>query len=126
MHSHDVQAEIEVLAESAVAICGFQVAVGCRDDAYVDADLIVLPTGRISFSCKTAEELGLHFEGQLADFVKEDSAAIRGLEQPGFCFSGAGKRAFLVAEELASISVGTREPQSTATKGVCAIVPRNE
>ncbi len=33
--------------------------------------------------------------------TEENRAAMRGLEQAGFCFGGAGKRAFFVAEEFA-------------------------
>ena len=47
-----------------------------------------------------AEELRLQLEGQLADLVEEDRAAVGRLERAGALPVGAGERAPLVTEEL--------------------------
>ena len=101
MHGHNVQSEIEILAEGAVAIGGFQVAVGSGDYAHVHRDVIVAAHRTNFLFLQDAQKLGLHFEGQLANFIEEDRAAMRGLEESRFCFCGAGERTFFVAEKLA-------------------------
>src|SRR6267142_124072 len=101
MNGHDVQEEMKIFAESAVAISGFQVAIGGGDNAYVDRDVRIAAYWPNFLFLQDAQELGLHFEGQLADFIKEDRAAVGSLKEAGFCFYGAGERAFFVAEEFA-------------------------
>src|SRR5882757_8311470 len=101
MYGDDVQAEIKVLAEGAVAISGFQVAIGGGDNAYVDCDVRIAAYWPNFLLLQDAQELGLHFERQLANFIEEDCAAVGGLKETGFCFYGSGEGAFFVAEEFA-------------------------
>src|SRR5271168_5202791 len=83
MHGHDVQSEIEILAKSAGAIGGLEIAVGGGDDADVNVHFFVAADGADFFFLKDTKELGLHFQGKLADFIEENGAAIGGLEQAG-------------------------------------------
>jgi hypothetical protein len=48
-----------------------------------------------------AEQLDLHFERQIADLVKESSAAIGQFHQAFLVFRGAAERAFGVPKQLA-------------------------
>ena len=48
-----------------------------------------------------AEQLGLGLQGQLADLVQEERAAVGQLEAADAPGDGAGERPLLVAEELA-------------------------
>ena len=41
----------------------------------------LLPTGPNFFFLQYAQELGLHFQWQLADFIQKNRSAIGGLEQ---------------------------------------------
>jgi hypothetical protein len=95
----DGEAKEQVLAEAAGGDLGEEVAVGGRDDADVDlarggfahAGDIVLLQG--------AQELDLGGEGQLAELVEEERAAVGGLEDAGALGEGAGEGSFGVPEE---------------------------
>ncbi len=71
------------------------------DDAHVDGVL----RGRADFAhvffLDRPEQLDLHRERQVGDFVEEQSAGVRGLEKPVAVALGARECAFLVTEELA-------------------------
>ena len=101
MNGHDVQAEIEIFAEGAVAISGFQVAIGGGDNTYVDCDVRIAAYWPNLLLLQDAQELGLHFERQLANFIEENRASVGSLKETGFRFYGAGEGAFFVAEEFA-------------------------
>src|SRR5262249_54037558 len=96
-----VEAEVEILAEGAFAVGSFQIAIGGRDDAHVDGD------GRIAADrpdlalLQHAQQLGLHFERKLADFVEKNGSAICGLKKTSLRFDGSRKSTFFVTEELA-------------------------
>ena len=70
----------EVLAEGAVAIGGLQVAIGGGNYADVDRYVIIAAHRANFLLLQDAQEFGLHFERQLADFVQEDGAAVGSLE----------------------------------------------
>src|SRR5579883_889609 len=101
VQGHDVEPEIEVLAEGAGAVFLLQVAVGGGDDAYVDLDALVAADGADLFFLQDAQQLGLHLERQLPDLVEEQGPAIGRLKQPGARAEGAGEGALLVAEQFA-------------------------
>src|SRR6266852_1623679 len=101
VHGHDVQAKIEVFAKCALAVGSLEVSVGCSDDAHINAHMIIAANRPDFLLLQNAQELGLHLEGQFANFVEEDGAAVGGLEQSGLRFRGAGKGALFVAEQLA-------------------------
>jgi len=55
---------------------------------------------RSNLALKHAKKFRLKFEGKVADFVKEEGAAIGEFEAANFLTDGAGEGAALVAEEL--------------------------
>jgi hypothetical protein len=68
---------------------GAQVAVGGRDDAHVDLDVFLPTEAAERAAFEHAEQGGLHSQGQLADLVQEDRAAVRQLERPFLATLGA-------------------------------------
>ena len=65
---------------------------------------VVAPTDALHLrALEHAQELGLQRQRQLADLVEEQRAAVGRLEVAPACAAiGAGERALLVAEQLAS------------------------
>ena len=61
----------------------------------------LLPTGTHFFFLQDAQQLGLQFQRQFADFVEEDCAAIGGLKQSLLRFQRSGEGSLFVAEQLA-------------------------
>ena len=61
----------------------------------------VPPTRSNRPSCKHPEQLGLHSQGHLADFVEKERAAVGELEPALFLAVGSGKRSPFVTEQLA-------------------------
>ena len=101
MHRHHVQPEIEIFAKSAGAVGRFQVAVRGRDHAHVHWDLFVAPHGPHFLFLQHAQQLRLHFQRKLADFVEEDCAAVRCMKKAGLRLQGSRERPFFMAEQLA-------------------------
>ena len=80
---HDVDPVVEILAERTVLDAGHEIAMGRRDQAHVEWDLLV-PAQRAHgprFEC--AQELGLHLEGHLPDLVEKERAVV-GLHKEPF------------------------------------------
>ena len=96
----DVQPEEEVLSKAPVPNGQSEVLVRGRDDADVHVD----GPGRAEplelAVLDDAQQLGLGFDGQIANFVKEDGRAVGQLESPDLRGQGARVRALLPAEEL--------------------------
>jgi len=90
----------EVLTELSGGGEGLEVAVGCGDDAGLDAARLGGADAEDLVGLQGAEELGLGGEGHFADLVEEECAAVRGLEESGAVGGGAGECAFDVAEEF--------------------------
>ncbi len=101
VHRDDVEAEVKIFAEGPVLVGGFEIAVGGGDDAHVHFDALVAAHGTHFFFLQHAQQLGLQFEWQFADFVEEDGAAVGRLEQSLLGFQRAGEGSFLVAEQFA-------------------------
>ena len=97
----DVEAEVEILAEPSRLDLLLQVAVGGADHPYVDRDLALAAEPAQPFLLEDAEELGLQLDGNLADLVEEERAAVRQLPGAEPALIGAGEGASLVAEHLA-------------------------
>jgi len=63
--------------------------------------LRVAPSGPDLVLLEDAEELGLEWEGELADLVEEDRAGVASTKQAGPVGARVGEGAALVAEQLA-------------------------
>ena len=64
-----------------------EVAVGRRDEANVDADRLDAADALELALLQRAQELHLHLDGDLADLVEEERAAVGELEAPGLAAS---------------------------------------
>ena len=98
---HDVEPVVEVFAELAFLGQPEQIAVGGGDDADVDLDGLRAADPLEPALLEHAQQLGLHGQGDLADLVEEDRAAVGHLEAALALADRAGESAFLVAEQLA-------------------------
>ena len=78
-----------------------ELAVGGGDDAYIDLDGAVAADAFEFAFLQHAQQLALKRQGQLADFVEENGAAVSELESPFALVRGAGEGTFFVAEEFA-------------------------
>ena len=99
-HRHDLQAEEEVLAETARRDLGLQVAVRRGDDAHVDLDRLGRADAPDLALLEHAQELHLHLRADLADLVEEERPAVGLLEEAALRGGRARERAPLVPEEL--------------------------
>src|SRR5690606_3601334 len=100
-HLDHVEPVVEVLAEATLPDLLQQVAVGRRDQPYVDLDGLDAADPLELLLLDRAEQLHLHVDRDLADLVEEERAVVRELEAARLAGDGAGERALLVAEELA-------------------------
>ncbi len=96
-----VDTVVEILAE---ATCGNQlaeVAVGRRKDAHVDRLLALVADRARGLFLDQAQELHLHREWQVGDFVEEQRAALGRLHEARLVGNCAGEAAAAVTEKLA-------------------------
>jgi len=99
-HREDVQAIVEVTSELPVRHHLRQVPTGGRDHTHVHARCLgAAQTFKFLF-LEHAQELGLEFEGDVADLVEEQGASIRQFEPSDFSSNRAGESSSLVPEEL--------------------------
>ena len=97
----DLEPVVEVLAELAAQHHRLEIAVGGRDHAHVDVDLLVAAKLGELGVLQDVQQLGLQRRLHLADLVEEDRAGVRLLELADARRRGAGEGALLVAEQLA-------------------------
>ena len=72
----DVEAEVEILAERALAMACLEIAVGGGDHADVDLDAAPRADALDDLLLQHAQQLGLQRRRQLADLVEKDGAAV--------------------------------------------------
>ena len=101
MQGHNVQAEVKVFAERTLFVGGLQVAVGGGDHPDIDFVLMVAAHRPHLFFLQHAQQLGLHLQRQLPNFIQKDRASAGRLKEALFGPDGAGKSALLVAEQFA-------------------------
>ena len=95
------EAEIEVLAETTLDYLFLQVAVGGGYDAHIDLRGLCVAHFHELAGLYHAQQLGLQLYGHLADFVEEQRAVVGFLKKSSFVLDRTGKRACLIAEQLA-------------------------
>ena len=96
-----IEAVVQVLAKAAWATSAFRsrwVAAMMRRSTLRHCSA---PTARNSRSWISAQQLDLHLQRQVADFVEESRAAVGQLHQPLLVLRGAAEGALHVAEKLA-------------------------
>ena len=97
----NVEAVVQVFAEAAHLDHAFEVLVGGRDDAHIDALGLVAAHAFEGTFLQHTQQLDLHRQRHIADFIKEQGAAVGQLETPGTAGDRPGKGALLVAEQFA-------------------------
>ena len=97
----DVEAIVEILSKAARVDFALEIAVGGRDDARRDRDGPVAADTHHLPVFEHAQQLGLRRQRQLSDLVEKQRSAAGVLECAAAQAIGAGKRAALVAEQLA-------------------------
>ena len=108
---------VQVLAEIAAGDGVGQVAVGGRDQPNVDLDRFV-GANPDDLALSRARKLDLRAQGDVADLVEEEGAAV-GVLEPAFPLPvGAGERPLDVAEELAFQDVIGNAAQLRVTNGL--------
>lgn len=98
---HNIKAEIEVGTEGSLSDHLFKVPVGSANHADVNMMRLGRTDGGHAGFLDYPQELALQFGVEFADFVKEDSSAVRGTEKTYGVCSCAGKSALFVSEKLA-------------------------
>src|SRR5438445_10155819 len=114
MHGDDVQAKIQIVPEVTGTVCGFQIAIGGRDDARVNLEFLIAAHRAHLLLLQEPKKLGLHFERQFSNFVQENGAAIRRLEKACLGPLSASKGASFVAEKF---TFDERRNQRAAVNG---------
>ena len=97
----DIETEVEVLAEAPARHLGAQVAIGGGHHPHVDRTGARLADPLEGALLQHAQQLALQVQGNLADFVEEQCAAIGELEPADTVAECAREAALGVAEELA-------------------------
>src|SRR5215813_1120482 len=97
----DIQPVIEVGAEPPIVDLALQIAIRRCDDAHIGLNGPVATDPLEFLLLENPQQGDLHFRGQFADLVQKDRSAVCGLKASDPLLERAGKRAFLVAEQLA-------------------------
>src|ERR1700751_5047543 len=94
----DVQAVKKVLAKATGGNGLLQIAVGGANDANVGVPRAIIADTLIFFLLQKAQQVALHVQRELADFVQKQRALFRGLDPTGPIFDGPGKGTAHVSE----------------------------
>src|SRR3546814_8599162 len=98
-HDH-AEAEEQVFAEFAVGDRSAKILMRRRDDAHIDLAHLAAADADDRPVFEHAEQLDLHVETHVADFVETVGAAVACLEIADAAGGGAGARAFFMDDEL--------------------------
>ena len=109
---NDVEPVEEIFAKPAGGDGLGENHVGGGDDAAIGLDRVGAADALESAVLEHAQQLGLHPQRHLADFVEEESASLRQLEPAFLLAVGAGECPAFVAEELALEKVLGQAPRS--------------
>jgi hypothetical protein len=118
VHLHHREPEVEILPERARGELRPEVPVRGGHDARVKAHPVIRPDPAHLPRLERAEQLGLEIEGQLADLVDEERAAVRLLEQTRPRGRGAGEGPRTWPNSSASMRLAATELQSKTTNAL--------
>src|SRR6185312_7242509 len=100
-HIDDIQPIEQICPEAATSNLGFEIPMSCRKHTNINANGIS-PANTMKFLVlKDLKQFGLQLQIHVTDFIQHQSAAISQLEHAGLSLKGAGKRASLIAKQLA-------------------------
>src|SRR5581483_1681032 len=92
---------VKILAEGALAVLAFEIAVRGCNNADIDLDLLVAAHGTDFLLLQHTQQLGLHFERKLPDLIQKHGATVCRLKETLLGLQRARERAFLVAKQFA-------------------------
>jgi len=113
----DAQPEVEVNPKISPLNLRLDILVGGADEPDIDPPCPVLANSPDFPFLEKAEQLGLEGEGQIADLVKEKSAAVGFLDKTRFIPEGTGKRPLGVTKKLALQKVIRNGPTIDSDEG---------
>ena len=117
LDEEDAQPVVEVLAKAARRDLAGEIAIGGRDESYVDVARAVLSYALVLAFLNGAEELGLQLERDLADLVEKERAAVGRLEPAYPIPEGAGNAPFTWPKNSLSNRSRGIAPQFTRMSG---------
>ena len=97
----DIETIVEILAKAPVFDRRFQIAMRGRDDAHVAADRAVTANPFEAAFLQHSEQLDLHLQRHVADFVEKQGAAFGEFEAAEARRQGTREGTLLVSEEFA-------------------------
>src|SRR5690348_5531614 len=98
MQRHNIQPIVEIRAKPSRPRRLFQIAIGCRDEPHVQlnwprpAHSLELPL------LENAQKFGLHGDGELADFVQKNCAALGDFQLSYFLRDRSGESSSFVSK----------------------------
>ncbi|MCY1421041.1 hypothetical protein D9M71_366840 [compost metagenome] len=106
MQGDDIQTIQQVFTKAPIAHHVFKIEVGRSQDTYIGAagDRVTDPL--VFLVLDEAQQLGLQRQWEIADFIKEQSAAIGLIDPPQGAFTGPGKRPAAMPEQFAFHQLG--------------------
>ena len=90
----------QILPKCFFAHTRFQIAVGRDYDANIDRDRLIAANAFDFAFFEDAQQLGLHVQGHVADFIEKYRSLISLLEFANVATGGAGERSFFVSEQF--------------------------
>jgi hypothetical protein len=106
MQREDVQPVIQVCSESILVDHRLEIAIGCGHEPNVRSDGAIAANSLEFLVLNCAEQFRLEFERHLADLIEKERALVGQFESPSSLRRGSGKRALLMAEQLAFEQAG--------------------
>ena len=120
----DVDARVEVFAETPFAHVRTQVAVGTGNQLEVAFAFLVAADGIEAFFFQRFQQHRLFVQPQFADFIEKEYAAVGAFQVAIALFHRAGKRAFFVAKEGRRRAVAAQGGTVHIDKDAAHLVPR--
>ncbi len=125
-------AVVEIESKLPFVDFGTKVAVGRRNDANVDVDIVSSAHTTEAAALQRTEKVGLQLGRKLTDFVQEDRSAVCTLERADVTTVRSRKRSFFVTEQLAGDEVRRHRCAVDRDEGLVGALagrvqgPRNE
>src|SRR5258708_15475780 len=101
MDVEDVEAVVEIAAQSPASHRLIRNLVGGGEDAHIDRGFHLTPKAAQFVVFQHAQQLGLRSDRHLPDLVEKKRSAFRQLKASSTSFHGAGERALFMAENFA-------------------------
>ena len=99
-HLQNIEPVVEVFTKAPLFDGLFQVNVGGCQYPHIDRYRLASTYSLDVFFLQKAQQVGLQLQGQVADFIEEQGAAISRLDPPHLALMGTSKGPFLVPEQL--------------------------